>query len=444
MYRFLIVCVCAVPALAEDFTQFRGSGGNGQVADQPIPLNWSLQENLAWNIEVPGSGWAQPIIFGDRIYVASAVSEKDLTPANFADGVKSPQSMGVSLFAKPPSDQIKWTLHCIKLTDGSLEWSSVVHKGKAKYSVHPSNSYATESPVADENGIYVYFGASGKVAALGHDGSLRWQKDIGVFKTSNKFGTGSSLTIHEGKIYAQNFNEESCVVYCFDAANGSEIWTAKRENRATSWSTPVVWKNAQRHELVTSGGDEVTSYDPTSGKVLWNLKNVKASTACSISTDTNHIYFGGSDPFSKGPLFAVSSGGTGDLSPEKKNARFSACSWLAEKQGPGMASPVSSGQHVYVVDKNILKCFDAATGERKYQSRLPGMKMVAASPLVVGDRLLMIDEYGKGCVVATGPEFKVLGQSEIDDTIWSTPAVADGAVIVRGVKGLYCFKSNSK
>ena len=427
-------------AVAEEFVQFRGSSGNGQVADREIPLSWSDDENVAWKVALPGSGWAQPVVWKDRIYVTSAVCDKDLSPANFASGVRSPQSMGVTMFARAPAADIAWTLQCISVTDGSTIWSTPVVTGKAKFSVHPSNSYATETPVVDQNGIYVYFGAAGIVAGLNHDGTVRWQQDIGVFETSNSFGTGSSLAIHEGKVFAQNFNEKTADVYCFDSQSGAEVWKHSRTTATTSWSTPVVWKNDVRTELVVSGGEQMDSFDPATGSLLWTLNNVKAATACTPCADKSHIYFGGSDPFSTGPLFAVKAGASGDLSPSKKNAKFEACAWLAEKQGPGMASPVSSEDFVYVTDKSVLKCFDARTGRRVYQDRLPGLKMVASSPLIVGQKLLFIDEYGAACIVAAGPEFKVLGRGSIDDTFWATPAIANNAIILRGVKALYCIR----
>lgn len=441
-FRMTIVYfTIASSVVAGEFAQFRGSLGNGQVEDRQIPLSWDAETNIAWNVPVPGSGWAQPIVWQDRIYIASAVSEKDLSPANFASGVRSPQSMGITLFAKAPSAKIGWTLSCLDVSDGRTIWSTSVTVGKAKFSVHPSNSYATETPVADSDGVYVYFGAAGIVAAVNHDGTVRWKQDIGVFKTSNSFGTGSSLAIHEGKVFAQNFNEESSTVYCFDSKTGNEIWKQSRTKVVTSWSSPIVWKNAIRTELVVSGGEQLDGFDPATGKVLWTLRNVKAATACTPCADKKHIYFGGSDPFSTGPLFAVKAGANGDLSPTKKNAKFDACGWLAEKQGPGMASPVSSEDFVYVTDKSVLKCFDAKTGERVYQARLPGLKMVASSPLIVGRKLLFVDEYGNACVVAAGPKFKLLGKGAIDDTFWATPAIAGDAIILRGVKSLYCVRN---
>jgi len=437
-YFFALLRISA--AQAEDFRSFRGPDGLGVTTSQAIPESWSDTENLAWKITVPGSGWSQPIVVGDRIFVTSAVAEKDLRPKNFSDGVKTPQSMGVTLFAKAPDVTIDWQVVCLNASDGTVRWSKVVHSGKPKFTVHPSNTFATESPVADDNGVYVSFGAAGVVAGFNLDGEELWKHDVGVFKTSNSFGTGSSLAIHDGRTYAQNFWEESADLLCFENASGKIVWQSSRDKKATSWSTPVVWKNDQREELIVSGDDQVESFDPATGKRLWQVSNVKAATACSPGADQKRLYFGGSDPFSKGPLFAVAAGAEGDVSPKKKNSQFDSCIWLSDRAGPGMASPVSSGEFVYVVESNILKCYDANTGNMLYQNRLPKLAMVAASPLIVGDKLLLIDEQGHGCLVAVGPEFQVVGSGEFDDTFWATPAVANDAIYFRGVNSLYCVR----
>lgn len=425
----------------DDFRSFRGPDGLGVTSGQAIPESWSDTENLAWKITVPGSGWSQPIVVGNRIFVTTALAEKDLRPKNFSDGVKTPQSMGVTLFTRAPDVTIDWQVLCLRSSDGTVLWSKSVHSGKPKFPVHPSNTFATESPVADSNGVYVSFGAAGIVAGFSHAGEEFWKHDVGVFRTNNSFGTGSSLAIHEGKTYVQNFSEESADLLCFENASGRIVWQASRDKKSTSWSTPVIWQNDQRVELIVSGNDEVESFDPATGDRLWNVSNVKAATACSPCADHRRLYFGGSDPFSKGPLFAVSPGANGDVSPTKQNSQFESCAWLTDRAGPGMPSPVSSGEFLYVVDSNILKCYDTNTGEMRYQNRLPELTTVAASPLIIGDKLLVIDEQGHGCLVAVGPEFQVVGSGKLDDTFWATPAVANGSIYFRGVNSLYCVRS---
>ncbi len=424
-----------------DFPQFRGQLGWGVANGQAIPTTWSAEQNLAWRVAVPGAGWSAPVIVGDRLYLTSAVAEDGRKPKNFADGVKTPQSMGLGTLTPAPNISIAWTVFCLEKNSGEILWQKVIETAKPPYAIHPSNSYATETPVADQHGIYVYFGAIGKVIALNHSGELLWDHDVGVFKTSNNFGTGSSLAIHQGKVFVQNFTEGSADLICFDCASGKELWRNKRDKNATSWSSPLVWDNPQRVELIVSGGEQVDSFDPSSGSRLWTLNKVKAATACSVSADAQHLYFGGSDPFSSGPLFAVNVGGAGDISPAKQNGEFDLCAWKQDRAAPGMASPVSTGQFVYVAEKNILRCYAAESGERLYQERVPNLSMINASPLIVGDQLLLVDEAGAACVVQTGPEFKVLGSGKLEDTFWSTPAISQGAIYLRGLAALYCIRT---
>ncbi len=436
----LLVAGLANGAAGGDFLQFRGGQMAGSANSESIPLDWSSDKNVAWKVASPAAGWAQPLVVGERLYVAGAVSQADLRPSNFAKGVKAPQSMGISLFSRPPKEQMTWKLFCLSTEDGRVLWEQTVAEGQAKFPIHPSNSWATETPAADADGVYVYSGAAGVVVGFDHSGRQLWKQDVGVYKTSNSFGTGSSLAIHGGGVFVQNFNEEQSEVWCLDTKSGAVKWKFARAGSGTSWSSPLIWTNASRVELIISGGDQIDSLDPTTGTVNWTIKNVKAATACSPCADSERLYFGGSDPFSKGPLVAVSAGAKGELVPEEKNGRFEYCAWLQERQGPGMASPLSTGKFVYTNDNNILRCFDATSGEKLYQTRIPGLDMLAASPLVVGDKLLLLDENGRACLVKVGPEFEKVGEGRLDDVFWATPAVSGGAIYLRGVEAIYCIR----
>ena len=444
------ICGCIVISIwsaarleAGDFGQFRGSAGTGVVSAQDLPREWGLERNLAWKVKVPGAGWSQPVVQGSKLFVTAAVSDKDLKPRNFADGVKSPLSMGLGFMARAPKINIQWKVFCYDTSTGQLLWDRTVDEGKPQFAIHPSNTYATESPVVDGNGLYVYFASTGKVAGLSLDGELKWQRNVGTFKTSNNFGTGSSLAMFEGKIFVQNMTEGSADLVCFDADTGEEVWKDTREKKATSWTSPIVWANALRTEVVVATAAQVIGYAPDSGERLWTLSNVKGAASGSPCSDRERIYFGSSDPFSKGPLVALSAGGSGDLSPEKANKQFDSCAWLIDRAGPGMASPVSNGEYLYVVDRNILRCYNANSGERVYQKRIPNTGMIAACPVVVGNELFVVDEDGSGSLIATGPEFEVLGSGKVEDTVWASPAIVDDSIYIRGVDFLYRFSNGT-
>lgn len=439
---FNLFCSGAImcPAiLADDFTQFRGTSV-GVVADQAVPFTWSATENMAWKVTVPGSGWSQPVIWKNRLYVTTAIANPPMRPKNFADGVKTPQSMGLGGFSSAPNVTIEWQLHCLDANTGQVVWTHTVTSGKPPYPIHPSNTYATETPVVGEHGVVVFFGATGTLAGVSHEGQQLWQQDLGAQPSNNGFGTGSSLTMDEGKVYVQHFTSKSGTVVCADAKSGGIKWKHERSKLGSSWSSPIVWRNTMRRELIVAGNEEVDSLDLETGTVLWKLQKVKAPTACSVAADSERLYFGGSDPFAKGPLFALTAGSSGDLTPEKMNGTFAGCAWSEAKAGPGMASPVSNGQFLYVADNNILRCYDAKTGERLYQNRLPGLKQVAASPLIVGGNLLVIDEAGASVLVKVGKEFEVVGGGQIEDVFWATPAIANQSIYLRGIDGLYCIR----
>lgn len=440
-YLMLTIALGSAGLPADDFSQFRGSAA-GVTADQPIPLRWSESENIAWKIRLAGSGWSQPVIWQNRVYITAAVSSEDLRPKNFADGVKLPQSMGLGGFTSPPKVTIDWQVQCFDTATGQQIWAKTINSGRPKFATHPSNTFATESPVVDANGVVAFFGATGTVARLDHAGQVCWQKELGAFASDNGFGTGSSLAIYQDRVFVQHFTKGSSLVAGYDSQSGAEKWTYERKSKGSSWSSPLVWRNSQRAELLVAGGDEIDSLDPESGKVIWRLTGAKAPTACSLAADKDRIYFGASDPFSKGPLFAMSVGASGEISPAKKNGTFDHCDWLEAKSGPGMPSPVSDGQFVYVLDNNILRCHNAATGKREYQTRVPDMNQVAASPLVIGNKLLALDEGGVAVLVKAGKEFEVIGGGKLDDTFWATPAVCDGAIYFRGIDSLYCVRQS--
>lgn len=433
----LVLGLWLVNCEGQEFTQFRGVGGKG-VVDAQLEDDFSIKENLVWKTPIAGGGWSQPVVWNNRIYLTTAVAENGLKPMNFASSVRMPQSMGMG--AKAPDFKVEWKIICLNETDGKQLWEKTVASGKPKFGVHPSNTFATETPAVDKDGVYAYFGAAGIVVGLDHKGNPKWERKLGVYKTGNDFGTGSSIVIGKNRVFVQNFSEETADVYCFDTASGSEIWKTSRDTKKTSWSTPVLWKNDKRTELICSGNMSVNSYNPENGEALWTVRKVKAATACSICADDQHIYFGGSDPMSKGPFFAIEPGGKGDIEPKRTNQSFESCKWRQTRAAPGMATPVSNGKYVYIADRSILRCLSAETGEKIYEQRLKGLKLSVACPTIIGDNLVMVDEEGTVGVIKVGKEFSMKIAGKLDDTVWACMGATKDSLLIRGVDNLYRIK----
>lgn len=424
-------------AHSADWPQFRGPAGNGCVEGPSHPVRWGSSENLAWSADVAGSGWSSPIVIGDRVFVTSAVLVDSGKPKGFTGGVTA--MVGFSR-AKPPAEPVSFEVLCFSLSDGQQLWQRRVVSRKAPFAIHPSNTYATESPATDGQSLFVYFAAVGVVACLDLDGELQWTKEIGAYRTSNNFGSSSSLALHENLLFVQCDNDENSFLLAMATDNGQEVWRKERKG-STSWSSPVLWKNNIRTELVVCGSGFVTSHDPQTGDGLWELSGVGGSFTASPAFDAERIYLGNSGPASRGPLVAVRAGAAGALN--LKSSVAEGISWVQRNSGPGMASPVAYRGHVYVVSRGILSCHDAESGKRLYQQRLPSAKNISASLWASQDKLFVLDESGKTFVIAAGPKYQLLGKNLIDGLYWSTTSVGNDSLLLREATQLHCIRKRS-
>lgn len=395
------------------------------------------EPKIAWQVALPGAGWSQPITFGRTIYLATAVADPPILPKDFSKGVADPRSMPGSK-AEPPDVDMEWRIVALDLESGNTLWSATAAAGKPKFAIHPSNTYATETPCADAQGVYAYFGATGAAAAFGHDGKLLWTRELGAHPTDENFGTGSSPVLVEGKLILQCFSKDEAVLVCLDARTGEELWRVDREKAGTSWCTPLVWQNRERTEVIASGQKLMTSHNPATGQELWRIAGIDVPSTSSIASSADAIFFGYRAPFSIGPLYAVEAGKSGDLSPAEGESNLGGQLWAKKGAAPGMATPLVLGDCVYVLNNAVLTCHDIRTGEPHYKKRIPGMATVAASPVARGDHVVVIDEKGKVAFVKSGPQFTVDVTMELDDVVWSSPAIVDGKLLIRGVNQLYC------
>ena len=424
----------AVSANAENVAQFRGPLGNGVLSSE-LPETWSTDASLNWSVNVPGSGWSSPVVAGDLVFLTTAVAADGEGPVGFGKGV---QSMGSFYRSKAPDKPYSFEVHCLNLADGSTVWKKRVVSRKPPFKIHPSNSYATESPVTDGTHVYAYFAAVGVVACFDAGGEHVWTREIGAFRTGNDFGTGSSLALDEGLVFVQCDNEEKSFVCALDSKSGEDVWRVERNSR-TSWSSPVVWKNQTRTELVTCGSGTVTSYEPSTGNVLWRLSGAGGAFSASPTFDQDRIYLGQSGRTSRGPLVAVNTGATGDLT--FGDVGDNGLAWVANSAAPGMCSPVVLDGRVYVLSRGILSCHAATTGERIYRERLKNASSVTASLWAAGDKVFALNEAGETSVIRSGNEFQVAGTNTIPGLYWSTPTATSTSLLIRSADKLHCIRN---
>ncbi len=274
-------------------------------------------------------------------------------------------------------------------------------------------------------------------------------------------GTGSSPVLEGDRLIIQCDNEEKSFLVALDKKTGKELWRTERSERST-WSTPLVWKNKERTEIVCMGSRRARSYDPETGKQLWELGGLNGQCQASPVADKDLLYLGtggmpmfgpGGGPGGGGggpggrsdarPLFAVKAGAKGDITLKSDQTSNDGIAWYQAKGGPSMASPVLYDGYLYILEQRggMLNCYDAKTGKPAYtKERLPQSRGFTSSPWAYDGKIFCLSEDGQTFVVQAGPEFKVLGKNSLDEMFWSSPAAAGGALFLRGVDYLYCVK----
>lgn len=453
----LIVCCALViyscKSKTTDWTQFRGPESNMLATGTDYPTEWNDSLNVKWTCDLTGTGWSSPIVCGDQIFVASAFLEK-AAPAVEKPAQAAPQPSasgnkpGVQQGPPPPQAEdstylqevYRWELTCIDLKSGKERWKQIARNGSPTIKKHNANTYSCETPVTDGKRVYAYFGMTG-VYCYDLNGNPLWQKNLGSFKTLNGWGTGSSPVVYRDVLYIQVDNEEQSFLIALDAATGNEKWKVNRDEK-TNYSTPVIWKNKHRTELVTTG-KTARSYDPATGKLVWELKMGGEMSIPSPVYDSEHIYLGNAGGRDKpGFLYSIKAGAEGDITPADSGLVSNGVEWTIKDAGISNPSPLLFNGYLYVLSGRggELRCFDAATGEQIYKEKIEKVGACWASPWIYSNQLYFYDEKGVTQVIQAGKEFRVLAQHKLDDKFWASVAITDDAYIFKGVKKLWCVK----
>lgn len=434
--------------------QFRGTESNMVATGNNLPTEWNDSLNIKWSYDLTGAGWSSPIVFGNKIFITSAFLEKAApvieqpaqpTPQPPAPGNKPVVQQGTP---SPPKAEDKsytkevyrWELTCIDLKSGKELWKKVARTGSPGIKKHSANTYACETPVTDGKRVYAYFGMTG-VYCYDLNGNPLWQKELGAFKTLNGWGTGSSPVVYQDILYIQVDNEERSFLVALDAVTGNEKWRVDRDEK-TNYSTPVIWKNKARTELVTTG-KTARSYDPATGKLIWKLKMGGEMSIPSPVYNKDHIYLGNAGGSEKpGILYSIKAGSEGDITPADSGLVSSGVEWTVRDAGISNPSPLLYKDLLYLLSGRggELTCFDAASGELVYKEKIEKVGACWASPWAYKNMICFYDEKGVTQVIQPGKEFKVLSQNTLDDKFWASVAISTDAYIFRGVKKLYCVK----
>ncbi len=418
----------------DNWARFRGPNADGVSADDPrLPDTWSKKDNVKWVADVPGWGLSCPVVWGDRVFLTTVVS----------DGEKPAPKKGLYLgqgVRKPEKGVHHWLVYCFDLKTGKELWKREAHAGEPKVPRHPKSGYAAETPTTDGKRLYVLFGDLG-LYCYDLDGKPLWSHKIEPKKTFFDYGAAASPVVHDGQVLVLYDNQESSYLAAFDAATGKQRWRTDRDEK-TTWATPFIWRNPLRTEIVTCGKRKNRSYD-LSGKLLWELDGRMSNLVIPSPFAANGLLYlaSGYVGDSKRPAMAVKPGAAGDVSLKDGETSNEFIAWFLPKGGPYNPSPLVYGKYYYTLyDFGFLTCHDAATGKEAYgKQRFPGGASFTASPWAYNGKLFFLSEDGKTYVVKAGPEFELLQTNDLDELCLATPAASQGHLLIRTASRLYCL-----
>lgn len=395
----------------ERWQGFRGPSGMGISRSTGVPVNWSETENLAWKVELPGPGASSPIVQGDRIYVTCY------------SGYFVPDRPGGQI------EDLVRHLIALRRTDGERLWEQKVPAKLPEESQIRDHGYAANTPAADADQIYVFFGKSG-LFAFDHEGNLRWQADLG--SGTNGWGTAASPLLFEDLVIV-NASVESESLIAVDRSTGKERWRVGGIRE--SWNTPVIVRSeAGRTELVVAKLGDVLAFDPRSGEPLWSCKtDITWYMVPSLVAADGVVYCLGGRSGNAG--LAVRAGGSGDVTATHRL-------WTSTR-GSNVTSPIFTGGYLYWMheQRGTAYCADGKTGDLIYEQRLDRAGQVYASAILVEGNVHYLTRDGKTYVVRASPEFELVSVNDLRDgsNFDASPAIDGSRMLIRSNRFLYCI-----
>ena len=415
----------------QNWTQFRGGSRAGVAEARTLPAKWGPKENVVWKTDVPGRGWSSPVVWGERLFITTAVTDgklRDPKKGLYINDLKGTR----------PAGAFRWLVCCLDWKTGTMLWQKEVHKGAAPGTLHLKNSFASETPAVDGERVYAYFGNVG-VFCLDHAGKLLWSKKLPPVKTRMGWGTAASPALYKDRLFIVNDNEDKSYLLALDTKNGNEAWRVERDEKS-NWASPFVWRNDKRVEVVTAGTSRVRSYG-LDGKLLWEFGGMSIiSIPTPFAADGLLYVTSGYVLDSLRPVYAIRPGAAGDISLKKGEKSNKSIAWCQRQAGPYHPTPVVYGDYFYVLyDRGFLSCYEAKTGKPVYQKQRLASSATAftCSPWVYGGKVFCLSEDGDTFVVQAGPTFKVLETNSLDDMCLASPALAHGSLVVRTLGKVY-------
>lgn len=439
MVRWIVLALCLSISLTtangQNWPSFRGPNASGVADGANLPITWDVEksQNVLWKTDIPGLSHASPIVWGNHIFVITAISS-DAKPTFIA------KDKGIGLASD--TQKHTWRIYSIDRRNGRILWERTAYEGVPRAKRHVKASQANSTPVTDGRYVVGLFGSEG-LACYNTDGKLLWKQDLGVLNPGlwddkeSSWGHSSSPVIYRELVIVQADGHKQSFIAAFNLKDGKQAWRVER-NEITSWTTPTIYEGKNRTELIANGGRYIRGYDPLTGRELWRFSDSDTQVkmqAPLIAHDL--IYITGGYPPGRA-MYAFRPGAVGDISLKSGEQKNDFIAWRASNGSPYTPTPIIYGELLYALaDNGVLSAYDAKTGERIYQQRLPSS--FSASPVAADGRLYLASEDGDVFVVKAGRQYELLARNTMGQPLMGTPAISQGMLVVRGESVLYAL-----
>ena len=436
----VIVLAAATDARAQmkNWPAFRGPDARG-VADGKVVVSWNADtregglRNVRWSTEIPGLSHSSPTIWGDRLFVVTAISSAQahtLKLCLHCDGGNPADDNG---------EQV-WVVYSLDKNTGRILWQRIAAQRPPKGKRHPKGTHANQTIATDGQRLIVFLGSEG-VYCYDLDGNLLWKKDLGYIHAAPinygggdwQLGTSSSPILFEDTVVLQVDQTKGSFLVALTAKDGDELWRTSREGVSSqSWASPTVVRSSGRTQVVCNGWPYIAGYDLESGKELWRLKS-EGDLPAPTPVFSNGLIYVVSSHGEGWPLFAILPDASGDITPDGSSSENPGLAWWVPRNAhETMVTPIIVGDLIYSIsDNGILKVYDALRGERKYIKRLgPGVGF-SASPIAVDSKIFFASEDGEVYVVKAGVQFELLSTNLMGEPVLASPAFSDDVLYFR-------------
>ena len=413
---------------------YRGPYASGVLDNASIPTSFDMKSgtNIKWTLDLPGLGLSSPVIWGDKLFITTAISSDDKL------GLKT----GIYGDIAPVQDTSvhEWKVYCLNKKTGKIIWEKTSFVGVPAIKRHSKSSHANTSVATDGNFVVAFFGSEG-LYCYDMTGNLVWKKDFGKLESvffaakSAEWEFASSPILHKGVVIVQVDVMTNSFVAAFDVKTGKQLWKTERDEWP-GWSTPNIYNYNGKDIIVLNGYKHRGAYDFQTGEEVWRMAGGGDIPIPTPVLGKDLIYFNSAHG-KLSPVYAVSKSATGDITLPEGETSNDYVQWMVSRGGSYMQTLVLYGDYLYNLNWNgNLHCFNALTGEELYREKMGQTRSFTASPVASDGNLFIVDDEGTVYVVKAGPTYELVGTSELGGISMTAPALTDGIIFFRTVDKL--------